>query len=165
MGVDPPEPALAGASFKTSLNCAGLKAQEERLQAYCSMARLEVTAMVREEGVSGAKPLSLRPGGKKLLALAERFVDLAAPFRSHHVVLPKFRGSFSMKAVLPAVSKMTYEGMGVGNGQEAQNAYKALLSGKLTPKEDTQLRNDLIAYCGQDTLAMVKVLDYLKGLS
>lgn len=99
---------------------------------------------------------------KKLLALADRFVDLAAPFRSHHVVLPKFQGSFSMKAVLPAVSELTYEGMAVANGTDAQNAYKALLSGKLTTEEESEVRKNLIAYCGQDTLAMVKVLDYLK---
>ncbi|MCX5790697.1 MAG: DUF2779 domain-containing protein [Elusimicrobia bacterium] len=100
--------------------------------------------------------------GKKLLALAERFVDLAAPFRSRHVLLPEFCGSFSMKAVLPAlVPNMTYEGMAVANGSDAQNAYKALLSGRLTAEEEAQLRKDLIAYCGQDTLAMVKVLAWL----
>ena len=33
------------------------------------MAGLEVAAVLREEGVSGAKPLAGRPGGKKLLAL------------------------------------------------------------------------------------------------
>ena len=102
---------------------------------------------------------------KKLLALAERFVDLAAPFRSHHVVLPAFRGSFSMKAVLPAVSSLTYKGMPVGNGTDAQNAYKALLSGKLSSEEENEVRKNLIAYCGQDTLAMVKVLAYLSDVA
>ena len=110
------------------------------------------------KGLAGYSPRK----AKKLLELAERFVDLAAPFRSRHVLLPKFCGSYSMKAVLPAlVPGMTYEGMAVGNGSDAQNAYKALLSATLTPEEDAQLRKDLIAYCGQDTLAMVKVLDWL----
>ena len=36
------------------------------------MARLEVMAMIREEGISGAKPLLTRPGGKKLLALVAK---------------------------------------------------------------------------------------------
>jgi DNA invertase Pin-like site-specific DNA recombinase len=36
------------------------------------VAGLEVTALVREEGVSGGKPLSIRPGGKKLLALVRK---------------------------------------------------------------------------------------------
>lgn len=99
----------------------------------------------------------------KLTALAERFVDLAAPFRARHVLLPEFRGSYSMKAVLPAlVPGMTYKGMPVANGGDAQLAYKALLSGKLTPEQQAQTRKDLIAYCGQDTLAMAKVLDWLR---
>ena len=49
-------------TIEQSTHGVSLEAQEERLQAYCSMARLEVMAMIREGGVSGAKPLSLRPG-------------------------------------------------------------------------------------------------------
>ena len=51
--------------------------------------------------------------------------------------------------------------MAVANGDDAQNAYKALLSGKLSAAEAAQLKKDLLAYCGQDTLAMVKVVDRL----
>lgn len=46
-----------------------LEAQEERLTAYCNMAGLEIAAVIREEGVSGAKPLASRPGGQQLLQL------------------------------------------------------------------------------------------------
>jgi DNA invertase Pin-like site-specific DNA recombinase len=46
-----------------------LEAQEERLKAYCSMTGLEVVEIVREEGISGAKPLASRPGGERLLKL------------------------------------------------------------------------------------------------
>lgn len=100
---------------------------------------------------------------KKLEELADRFVDLMSPFRSRHVFLPEFHGSYSMKAVLPAlVPEMTYEGMAVANGDDAQTAYKALLSGKLTPAAAEQIRQDLLVYCGQDTLAMVKVLKSLQ---
>lgn len=44
-----------------------LGAQEERIRAYCTLARLELVALVREEGVSGSKPLASRPGGDELL--------------------------------------------------------------------------------------------------
>jgi CRISPR/Cas system-associated exonuclease Cas4 (RecB family) len=102
---------------------------------------------------------------KKLEELADRFMDLMAPFRSRHVFLPAFQGSYSMKAVLPAlVPDMTYEGMAVANGDDAQNAYKALISGKLTPAEAEQTKKDLLAYCGQDTLAMAEVLSHLSIL-
>ncbi|MHB9134724.1 MAG: recombinase family protein [Armatimonadota bacterium] len=43
-----------------------LDAQEERLKGYCMMTGLTITAMIREEGVSGRTPLAHRPGGKEL---------------------------------------------------------------------------------------------------
>ena len=49
-----------------------LAAQEERLKAYCNMAGLEVAEVIREEGVSGVKPLAARPGGERLLKLLAR---------------------------------------------------------------------------------------------
>lgn len=46
-----------------------LQAQEERLLAYCTMRGLDVVRVIREEGVSAAKPLCRRPGGEDLLKL------------------------------------------------------------------------------------------------
>lgn len=46
-----------------------LAVQEEKLLAYCHLAGLEPVAVIREEGVSGGKPLGTRPGGGELLAL------------------------------------------------------------------------------------------------
>lgn len=46
-----------------------LEAQEERLQAYCRMAGLELVEIVREEGVSGSIPLGKRPAGTRFLDL------------------------------------------------------------------------------------------------
>jgi len=59
-----------------------LEAQEERLKAYCSMTGLEVVEIVREEGVSAAKPLSQRPGGQELL-------KILAQKKAQHVVALK----------------------------------------------------------------------------
>ncbi len=49
-----------------------LAAQEEKLLAYCRLSGLEPVAMIREEGVSGSKPLATRPGGAEMLKLATR---------------------------------------------------------------------------------------------
>jgi DNA invertase Pin-like site-specific DNA recombinase len=46
-----------------------LDAQAERLEAYCRSAGLHLVELVKEEGVSGAKRLDTRPGGKQLLPL------------------------------------------------------------------------------------------------
>lgn len=59
-----------------------LEAQEDRLTAYCNMVGLEVVAVIREEGVSGAKPLASRPGGERLL-------QLLAEKKAAHVVALK----------------------------------------------------------------------------
>ena len=42
------------------------------MRAYCQLAGLQLLELIREEGVSGAKPLGQRPGGKALAALIER---------------------------------------------------------------------------------------------
>lgn len=44
-----------------------LEAQEERVRAYCTMAGLQLVAVLREEGVSASKPLASRPAGTELL--------------------------------------------------------------------------------------------------
>jgi DNA invertase Pin-like site-specific DNA recombinase len=47
-----------------------LDAQEERIRAYCVSVGLELTALIREEGVSGSIPLAERPGGSQLIQMA-----------------------------------------------------------------------------------------------
>ena len=59
-----------------------LDAQMDRLIAYCRMAGLEVVEVIREEGISGTKPLANRPGGSKLL-------DLIKTKKVQHVVALK----------------------------------------------------------------------------
>lgn len=49
-----------------------LAAQEEKLLAYCMLNDLQPVAVIREEGVSGAKPLAIRPGGAELLQLVAK---------------------------------------------------------------------------------------------
>lgn len=44
-----------------------LDAQSERIRAYCTLAGLELVALVREEGVSGTVPLAERKGGEELV--------------------------------------------------------------------------------------------------
>lgn len=44
-----------------------LDAQKERVKVYCSLHNLHLLDVIREEGVSGGKPLSSREGGKALL--------------------------------------------------------------------------------------------------
>lgn len=75
---------------------------------------------------------------------------------------PAFAGSYSIKAVLPAlVPTMTYDGMEVANGQDVGLAWESLLRGGLDRSEQERLTKALLDYCGQDTLAMVRLLRVL----
>ena len=75
---------------------------------------------------------------------------------------PRFRGSFSLKHVLPAlIPDMTYEGMEVADGEEAGLAWERMVRSQVSDQEKSTLRNALLEYCSLDTLAMVRLLDFL----
>jgi predicted RecB family nuclease len=102
---------------------------------------------------------------ERIKNIRERLWDLW-PFVKKHVYHPAFRGSFSIKSVLPAlVSDMTYDGMEVAHGGEAGLAWEQLIRGELDPAERQQLKAALLAYCRQDTLAMVKILERIRAFS
>ena len=97
--------------------------------------------------------------------IQRRLWDLL-PVVRNHVYHPAFGGSFSLKAVLPAlVPEMTYEGMEVPNGQAAGVAWQSMISNGVTDSERQAKRKALLEYCGQDTLALVKLLEALRTAS
>ena len=57
---------------------------------------------------------------------------------------------------------MTYEGMAVGNGTEAGVAWEKLVRGSLDQLEREKTRKALLDYCGQDTLATVRLVEGLR---
>ena len=99
---------------------------------------------------------------ERIRAIQRRLWDLLPVVRSH-VYHPALGGSFSLKAVLPAlVPEMSYEGMEVANGQAAGLAWEAMIGGSCSEVERQTKRKALLAYCGQDTLALVKLLERLQ---
>jgi hypothetical protein len=91
-----------------------------------------------------------------------RFWDLLPVIRNH-VYHPQFTGSYSLKAVLPAlVPEMSYAGMQVADGTDAGLAWEALIRGGLDQTEHEGTRKALLEYCGQDTRAMVRLLEKLR---
>jgi hypothetical protein len=57
---------------------------------------------------------------------------------------------------------MPYEGMEVANGQDAGLTWESLLRGGLDWDERDSIRKSLLGYCGQDTLALLMLLEALK---
>ncbi len=98
----------------------------------------------------------------RINAIQARLFDLL-PVVREHTYHPAFAGSYSIKSVLPAlVPEMTYDGMEVANGQDAGLAWESLVRGGLDASERDRIRKALLDYCGQDTLAMVRLLEKLK---
>ena len=96
-----------------------------------------------------------------LLALNERMADQLIPFRQRALYSPKQKTSASIKYVLPAFSDLSYKDMEVHNGGEAMSRYQAFLENRLTAEEEKILFEGLDAYCGQDTYAMVVLMQVL----
>jgi hypothetical protein len=95
---------------------------------------------------------------KQLHDLLSRFVDLMVPFRSLHLYTPAMRGSYSIKAVLPAlVPHLSYAALGIQDGGTASLTYLSLYNDS-DPMLIQQKRKDLLEYCKLDSLAMVELL-------
>lgn len=100
----------------------------------------------------------------RLAVLSERFVDLMDPFRRKELYLWPMAGSYSLKAVLPAlVPELSYSGLAVANGEEASAAWLGLLHSS-DAEETDRLRQAMLAYCHLDTWAMVRIVDKLREL-
>ena len=102
------------------------------------------------------------PGhGERLLSIAEEIVDLMVPFRRREIYHWEMDGSYSLKSVLPVlVPEVSYEGMAIREGTQASLAYLALE--KIgSERERKKVEEDLRAYCRQDTMGMVKLLEKL----
>jgi predicted RecB family nuclease len=100
----------------------------------------------------------------RIKKIQRRLWDLL-PVVRNHVYHPAFAGSYSLKAVLPAlVPEMSYDGMAVANGQDAGLAWESLVRGGLDQSERERTRKALLDYCRQDTLALVRLLDKLRTM-
>jgi hypothetical protein len=79
---------------------------------------------------------------------------------------PAFAGSYSLKAVLPAlVPAITYDGMEVANGTDAGLAWESLIRSGLDQPERGRIEKALRTYCGEDTLALIKLVKSLQAAS
>ncbi len=95
----------------------------------------------------------------RLAGVVARLVDLEAIIRRGYYH-PDFRGSTSIKRTLPAlVPDMSYEGLAIGDGGTAAAAFAYMAWGRLA--DPARTRRQLLEYCRQDTLAMVKLHQHL----
>lgn len=100
---------------------------------------------------------------KQIQKLTTNMVDLLDPFKARHLYSWKQNGSHSLKAVLPAfVKDLSYDDLEIADGAAAMQAYHQMCALVDSPRKLATLRKQLLAYCKQDTLAMVRLLETIK---
>lgn len=96
--------------------------------------------------------------------LNARVYDLMEIFSKGLYIHPDFHGSASIKKVLPVIVpdlEQGYSGLQISNGEGAMLAWYEIISGVIPNIDIEQIRQDLLAYCKLDTLAMVKIYEVL----
>jgi predicted RecB family nuclease len=98
---------------------------------------------------------------EQILATLNRFKDLQALIKRYFYSLG-FRGSFSLKSVLPVlVPNMSYENLVIKEGTYASLEYLRMLKSETPPEERRRIEQALKDYCSYDTFAMVKIREAL----
>ena len=91
-----------------------------------------------------------------------RIVDLVQPFLERSYYHPAMKNSVSIKNVLPAlVPELNYSDLMISSGSIAMTAFEQLQS-ETDLFKIIQIREQLLAYCKMDTLAMVKIFEVLE---
>jgi len=96
--------------------------------------------------------------------IIERLFDLH-PVTRRHYYHPDMRGSWSLKQVLPTITKdLGYDNLDmVTDGRAAEAAYQDLVSGDVPATQRDAICQALLDYCRLDTLALVKLAKRLGG--
>lgn len=100
---------------------------------------------------------------QELLAINDRIFDLMIPFQKRWYYHPDFKGRYTLKNVLPVlVPELRHSDLDIKEGGTASLVYSQL------KHQDAQTakiqREQLLAYCKLDTLAMVRILELLSIL-
>ena len=102
--------------------------------------------------------------GKKLTTISKNVKDLMDPFTNGFVYNKNMGNSLSIKSVLPALypndPTLNYSMLnGIQNGNDAMVVYPKLI--KMKKEEREQTIKSLLEYCKLDTVAMVKIYEFL----
>lgn len=100
-----------------------------------------------------------------LEALNDRMFDLMELFSKNLYVDAQFKGSASIKNVLPViVPELTYKALGIQKGDQAVERWEKMIAPDTIGAEKAQIAKDLLEYCKLDTFAMVEIYRFLKAL-
>jgi hypothetical protein len=97
--------------------------------------------------------------------LNQRIYDLGDPVRLGYYLHPGFKGSWSIKNILPVmVSELSYRDMEIHQGDQASLVWWNLCFGSLQERPGEKEIEALLRYCELDTLAMVELYKAFRAL-
>lgn len=97
-----------------------------------------------------------------LVELKSKLVDVFEVFLNLHYYHPDFRSNFSLKTVSGyLLNDIDYSK--ITSGLEAM-AYYDLYRVTTDETEKEKIKKDLVAYCGMDSLATYRLVDFLRGI-
>jgi len=100
-----------------------------------------------------------------LSAILGRLVDLLL-FVTEFVSHPDFKGSYSIKSVLPVlVPELSYKRLAVRDGDTAITRFARMARGEIIGTAVEPTRQQLLEYCKLDTFAMLRLHEALHSLS
>jgi hypothetical protein len=100
-----------------------------------------------------------------LQGILARLVDLL-PLIADYVCHPEFRGSYSIKQVLPAlVPDLSYQELVIRDGDTAITRFARMARGEIPAADISLTRLQLLHYCKLDTLSMVRLHETLLNIA
>lgn len=101
---------------------------------------------------------------QELMNLYTRMIDLSFPFMIGTVYDVRMRGYYSLKVIMSFMENQTgYHDLDIHQGMDAVFQWR-LLDREIDEIDSQEIRENLSAYCGMDTYAMVVVFKWLKSL-
>lgn len=97
--------------------------------------------------------------------LISRFGDLLSLVKENYYH-PGFKGSFSIKRVLPVmVPGYDYSDLAIGEDETASATFIGIVEGRVGEDELDDVLHDLLEYCKRDTEAMVRIWQRLESIA
>ena len=98
-------------------------------------------------------------------SLNDRTYDLEDIFKKHYYIHRDFRGSTSIKNILPVLApKLSYKELKIQEGGTAAETWNKITNGSFSDMEKETAINDLKTYCRLDTYAMYGIWKHLQKL-
>ncbi|MEK7460212.1 MAG: DUF2779 domain-containing protein [Patescibacteria group bacterium] len=94
-----------------------------------------------------------------------RLYDLMDVFKKQFYVHKDFKGSTSIKKILPVLApELSYKTLGIQEGGTAAESWNKMIIGSLSIDEKKKIATDLKEYCGLDSFAMYEIWRVLDAM-